>query len=97
MSKTARYASDDSLNSLGFLSDTLRLFVTVDAIYLLHDPFRPLHGSRNHLVGSRTSLWPAEQIVSHVHVLGDQNPGDDSDDPLSSFVHGRSLTPRQPA
>src|SRR6202011_259846 len=35
---SARYASHDSLNSLGFLSDTLRLFVTVDAIYLLHNP-----------------------------------------------------------
>jgi hypothetical protein len=53
MSETARYASHDSLNSLGFLSDTLRLFVTVDVIDLLHNPFGPLHGSGNQLVGSR--------------------------------------------
>jgi hypothetical protein len=66
MSETARYASHDSLSSLGFLSDTLRLFVTVDVIDLLHNPFGPLHGSGNHLVGSRTSLRPAEQIVCPV-------------------------------
>jgi hypothetical protein len=60
MSETAQYDSHDSLNSLGFLSDTRRLFVTVDVIDLLHDPVGPLHGSGNHLVGSRTSLRPAE-------------------------------------
>jgi hypothetical protein len=59
LSVTARYASHDSLNSLGFLSDTLRLFVTVDVIDLLHDPVGPLHGSGNHLVCSRTSLRPS--------------------------------------
>src|ERR1700737_3480641 len=39
---------------------------SLDVIDLLHDPFGPLHGSGNHLVGSRTSLRPAEQIVSRI-------------------------------
>jgi hypothetical protein len=65
MSETARYASHDSLNSLGFLSDTLWLFGTVDVIDLPHNQSSPLHGSGNHLV---SPLWPAEEIVSHVHV-----------------------------
>jgi hypothetical protein len=34
-------------------------------VNLPHNPFGPLHGSGNHLVGSRTTLRPAEQIVSH--------------------------------
>jgi hypothetical protein len=77
--------------SLGFLSDTLRLFVTVDAIYLLHNQGRPLHGSGNHLVGSRTSLWPAEQIVCPVEIAGHDYPSNDADDPLAPFVHEGSL------
>ena len=83
MSETARYSSHDSLNSLGFLSGTL---LTVDAIDLPHDRFGPLHGSGNHLVGSRTSLWPAEQVISHVEIAGHDYPSNDTDDPLASFV-----------
>ena len=66
-------------------------------VNLLHDQGRPLHGSGSHLVGSRTSLWPAEQIVCPVEIAGHDYPSNDADDALAPFVHGRSLTPRQPA
>jgi hypothetical protein len=43
----------------------------------------------NHLVGSRTSLRPAEQIVCPVEIAGHDTPSNDPDDPLAPFVHER--------
>jgi hypothetical protein len=63
---------------------------SLDVIDLPHNQFRPLHGSGNHLVGSRTSLRPAEQVISHVKIAGHDYPSNDADDPLASFVHGAS-------
>jgi hypothetical protein len=64
-------------------------------VNLFHNPFGPLHGSGNHLVGSRTSLWPAEQIVCPVEIAGHDYPGNDPDDPLAPFVgsHSEHHTP----
>jgi hypothetical protein len=57
---------------------------TIDS---LHDKFSPLHSRSDSLVGSWATLRPSEQIVGHVHVVSQQNPGDDPDHPLSSLIH----------
>jgi hypothetical protein len=48
------------------MNDTLRLFVTVDAIYLLHNQGSPLHGGGNHLVGYAAEQLP-EVIGQPIH------------------------------
>jgi hypothetical protein len=64
-----------------------RLSAARHAVNLLHNPFGPLHSSRNHLVGSRTSLRPAKQVISPFQIAGHDDPGNDGNDPLAPFVH----------
>jgi hypothetical protein len=51
-------------------------------VNLLHQG-RPLHGSGNHLVSPRTSLWPTEEI----EIAGHDYPSNDADDAFAAFVH----------
>jgi hypothetical protein len=61
-------------------------------INFLHDKFSPLHSRSDSLVGSGATLWPSEKIIGHVHVVSQQNPGDDPDHPLpSQIVHLRLM------
>src|SRR5258708_7051444 len=70
----------------------------MDGVNLLHDEFGPLYRRSNQLVSPRASLRPAEQVVGNGHVVGHQNPSDNSDDTLTSFVgsHARSITLSSP-
>jgi hypothetical protein len=46
------------------------------AVKFPHNPVGPLDSSRNHLVGSGTSLGTAEQIVSRVEMACHDNSGE---------------------
>lgn len=60
--------------------------LAAQAINLLHNQPRPLHGRRNQLVRSGTSMGSAEQIIRCAHVQAGENRGHDTDDALAGFV-----------